>query len=120
MNKISFAPALVWGIFVCTMMLLPSENLPDEVFDANDKILHALSFGLLYFLIFQAWFRFGKSKVTKSIRLKILLFCIVLGGLIELLQAYIVSGRSGDWYDFIADLLGAVLVYFLFGNKKNK
>lgn len=100
------------------MMLLPSENLPDEVFDANDKILHALSFGFLYFLIYQAWFRLGKSKVTKPLQLKILFFCVFLGGLIELLQAYIVSGRSGDWFDFIADLFGAVLVYFFLRRKK--
>lgn len=102
------------------MMLLPSNKLPEHVFDANDKILHALSFGLLYFLIFQAWFRFGKSKITKSLRVNILLFCTALGGLIELLQAYVVKGRSGDWYDFIADLLGAALFYFILMAQKNK
>tara|TARA_R110002124_G_scaffold172567_1_gene340187 strand:+ start:594 stop:956 length:363 start_codon:yes stop_codon:yes gene_type:complete len=117
-NKISFTPAIAWGIFVCVMMLLPSENLPNKVFDANDKIVHALSFGLLYFLIFQAWHRFGKSSISKLLRIKILGFCTILGGLIEILQAYVVKGRSGDVYDFIADFLGASLFFLLLKNKK--
>ncbi|MGN1236671.1 MAG: hypothetical protein ACI4TS_04435, partial [Bacteroidaceae bacterium] len=38
----------------------------------------------------------------------------LLGGLIELLQAYCTGGRrSGDWFDWIADTLGVVIAYLM-------
>jgi VanZ family protein len=34
---------------------------------------------------------------------------ILLGGLIELLQAYCTTTRSGEWLDFFADSIGVLL-----------
>ena len=34
---------------------------------------------------------------------------ILLGGLMELLQAYCTTTRSGEWLDFWADSLGVLL-----------
>jgi hypothetical protein len=33
----------------------------------------------------------------------------LLGGLIELLQAYCTTTRSGEWFDFWADSIGVLL-----------
>ena len=33
---------------------------------------------------------------------------IIYGGLIEIIQAEYFPGRSGDWYDFLADALGVL------------
>ena len=33
----------------------------------------------------------------------------VMGGLMELVQAYLTTCRSGDWVDFYADMFGALL-----------
>ncbi len=35
-------------------------------------------------------------------------FPVVLGGVIELLQSYCTTYRGGDWFDFLADFLGAL------------
>jgi VanZ family protein len=37
------------------------------------------------------------------------LYAVLLGGLMELVQAYLTTCRSGDWIDFEADAIGAVL-----------
>ena len=36
-------------------------------------------------------------------------FAIFYGGLIELYQAYILTDRTGDWFDFIANSIGAYI-----------
>ena len=40
---------------------------------------------------------------------------LILGGLIEIIQSVFTATRSGDWYDFIADLSGilAANIFFL-------
>ena len=47
---------------------------------------------------------------------------IVYGGITEIMQEAFVPGRTGDWFDFLADAigtcLGATLFYLFFKNKK--
>ena len=38
-----------------------------------------------------------------------MVFGILFGGLMEICQHYIFINRSGNWYDFIANTIGAVL-----------
>ena len=37
------------------------------------------------------------------------IFLTAMGGLLELIQAYCTTTRSGEWLDFLADSLGALL-----------
>lgn len=60
-----------------------------------------------------------------SYKNKILLVTLVIsiayGGLTELMQEHLVKGRKGDWFDFLADSIGAllgVLVFYLFFRRK--
>lgn len=34
---------------------------------------------------------------------------VLLGGVLELVQAYVTTYRSGDWFDFLADSIGVLL-----------
>ena len=46
---------------------------------------------------------------------------IAYGGLTEIIQAILVPGRTGDWYDFIADLVGTcigAIIFDLFFHRK--
>jgi VanZ family protein len=45
--------------------------------------------------------------------------CISYGGILELMQTFYFSGRSGDWYDFIANTFGVIIAWFVF-QKNNK
>ena len=40
---------------------------------------------------------------------KIVFICAAYGGFMELLQNYIFINRSGNWYDFTANAIGAVI-----------
>ena len=57
-------------------------------------------------------FNYIYDKRGKIIILKLILFAllvpIIYGGLIDILQRKYFPGRTGDWYDFLADALGAI------------
>jgi len=106
-----FLPALIWLIIIMVLSGYPGKNLPKAPFDEFDKLVHVAIYALLSFLSV-----LGFSKQSNSSLLSIKLqnffsisFSIVMGGLIELLQEYVFINRYGDWYDFFANSLGAIL-----------
>lgn len=96
------------------MSLTPGEQLPEVLLDMNDKFLHV---GIYFFsaaLIYMAIIRYNfKNPLRRKQLWSILIVCVVFGGLIELAQYYLVHNRNGDWYDFTANTIGAVLSVLL-------
>ncbi len=41
------------------------------------------------------------------------LFTFVFAGFTEVVQHFFIAGRSGEVYDFVANILGASVVYFI-------
>jgi len=84
---------------------LPRVRLPHMTGANDDKILHVLAFAGLSFLL--AWAI--PTKITdrfRNVRLAALA-AIFYGALDELTQ--IPVGRTADWKDLIADIIGAVV-----------
>ena len=63
----------------------------------------------------------GLNYQRKAIVITIII-SIAYGGLTEILQEYFVPKRTGDWFDFLADVIGtcfgATIFYFFYKNKK--
>ena len=76
---------------------LPSSWMP------NDKLMH-LGVFMVLMLLWQL--SFPKRTVTG------LLAITVYGGLVELAQHYL-TGRTGDWWDWLADICGILLALLL-------
>lgn len=94
--------------------LLPGEEIPDALNDLNDKLIHVLIYFFTALLIFLGYTRFNiKNPVTTKQTWFIILLCTVYGGIIELLQYYVVPNRAGEWLDFIANTAGAILCMLL-------
>lgn len=107
----SFIPTLIWLIIIVVLSGYPGRDLPKAPFDEFDKLVHLAIYAILSFLSV-----LGFSKQSHSFLLNSKLqnffsisFSIVIGGVIELLQEYVFINRYGDWYDFIANSLGAFL-----------
>jgi VanZ family protein len=82
-------------------------------FPGADKIVH-----FLIYLVFMSVVIFEhRSSAGKPGQLILLsLFPVLFGSLMELLQAFLTSSRSGSWLDFLANLAGiftAILISFL-------
>lgn len=89
--------------------LLPSKELKQSftdgfIFNGADKIVHVL---LFFFLAFFYDGAFEQKISSKTIVL------IIIGLCIEVLQEKLNWGRSFEWNDLLADVLGALSYFFI-------
>ena len=86
--------------------------LPETPFDDVqfiDKWTHLVMYGGTCSVIWFEYLRHHKVIEWQKVLLLAVLGMILLGGLMELLQAYCTTTRSGEWFDFWADSLGVLL-----------
>lgn len=73
----------------------------------SDKLLHSL--GYLVLAITAIWAIADRSLRQVWKYLIAWLYVTVYGGLIEFIQAFCTRTRTGDWLDWVADMLGAMV-----------
>lgn len=96
------------GVLYLTLAPLPLGSVRIPLFEGADKVVHFMMFFAMAFA-YHFDFRRGKKPVDEA-RLMGWIFVSLsaFGGLIELAQWKMRMGRSGDWYDLLADIAGAV------------
>ena len=110
--KYTYIPIIISLIIFYLCCLIAPNDVPDveiKFFIPTDKVVHFLMyFGLsgataINYLYLNNW-------EIKKYKLLIGAFAIpiIYRGLIELLQYYYFPPRSGDWFDFLADILGSL------------
>jgi VanZ family protein len=108
-KKYSLQAILRWltilSIIVFTVLfLIPTQDLPEQsIFKWWDKSQHSLVFMALTTVAFLAY---PKSNLITSI------YLLIYGGFIEVLQA-MTSWRQGDFYDWLADAFGVLIIYLV-------
>lgn len=96
------------GVLYLTLAPRPFGSVRIPLFEGADKVVHFMMFLSMAFA-YHFDFRRGKKPVDEA-RLMGWIFVSLsaFGGLIELAQWKMRMGRSGDWYDLLADIAGAV------------
>lgn len=96
------------GVLYLTLAPRPFGSVRITLFEGADKVVHFMMFLAMAFA-YHFDFRRGKKPVDEA-RLMGWIFVSLsaFGGLIELAQWKMRMGRSGDWYDLLADIAGAV------------
>lgn len=96
------------GVLYLTLAPRPFWSVRIPLFEGADKVVHFMMFLAMAFA-YHFDFRRGKKPVDEA-RLMGWIFVSLsaFGGLIELAQWKMRMGRSGDWYDLLADIAGAV------------
>lgn len=103
-----------WRIFLvvyCGMIfwLSSQSRLPvPDLFNFQDKVLHATAYALMALLFWQSAGRLGEQKST-GISMAAVMFCSLYGISDEWHQSF-VPGRDASLGDWLADTLGAMLV----------
>ncbi len=103
-----FCILLVWVLSLAPYF--PETPLDDVVF--IDKWTHLVMYGGTCTVIWWEYLR-HHDILNRSKLLLTLVGMILLGGFMELLQAYCTTTRSGEWLDFWADSIGVLLGYIL-------
>ena len=80
-----------------------------------DKLVHTCMYGGLSIIIWWEYLRKHDTICWKRFTPISVVFPIMMSGIIELLQAYCTTNRSGEWLDFVANSFGVVLA-FIAGN----
>lgn len=96
-------PVIVPGLFIFVLCLLPGSAFPDVGWSAlwqPDKWVH--------FALYALWAVVWRRSALKTPLILILLVLAVWGGFIELFQEHVLSYRSGEWLDWLADLAGSL------------
>ena len=96
------------GVLYLTLAPRPFGSVRIPLFEGADKVVHFMMFFAMAFA-YHFDFRRGKKPVDEA-RLMGWIFVSLsaFGGLIELAKWKMRMGRSGDWYDLLADIAGAV------------
>jgi VanZ family protein len=108
-------PAVWWALFIFVMCSISFGSVAKShlFFAGFDKLVHC---GL--FFVFSAFAgsglirQYGTRRFTLASGIKVFCFAILYGGLIELVQLYIFTWRSGEWADLFADAVGAGMGVF--------
>ena len=104
--------SILCSIVIIVLCFIPGDELSRPEFDVPylDKIVHFCFYFVLSLTI--------QYEIKKNIKLKnylfIFIYAMVLGGLIEVIQETFIVERGGDFFDLIADLLGAVIAFIFY------
>jgi len=99
-----FSYILIIVIWILCLIPIP-ENTPLSGFSLIDKWTHFVMYGVFSLVI---------CFEGKRISWYSLLIPTLMGGLIELAQAYLTTCRSGEWADMLADTIGVILGNILY------
>ena len=99
---------LALAIVLLSLLPVPDVRMTVEV-PLMDKWTHRVMYGVLTLVIWLEYIR--AHKQMRGLRLLLLAFLapIAMGGALELMQAYLTTCRSGEWLDFVANSIGAVV-----------
>lgn len=101
--------ALIYALLIFVVSAVPSITPPTFVFVLEDKILHFIEYSIFSALLFLAFFTSGKEFLKKHVFLISSLIGIAYAVSDELHQKF-VPGRSCEFFDFLADSLGIIVI----------
>jgi VanZ family protein len=116
----TYTYAFAWAGFILFATIVNTstlEKLSLQNLFTYDKPIHIFLFGTQAVLSIRAQF----SRVYKSYK-AVVIWCCVLsalyGLLTEVLQGWITTSRTFDYYDFIADCIGCLIVCIWYLSKR--
>lgn len=110
--------SLLFTVFIWVICLIPIPETPLDNVHLIDKWTHIALYFLLSSIIghefFMAQKRVGKKPLPRQLLLWEWLLPVVMGGLVEIVQATCTDGvRNGDWLDFLADAIGSTVALLI-------
>ena len=109
-----FPMVVAMTIFILVVSLIPIPETPLSSITLIDKWTHIGLYAILGMVVAHEYFHNQKPVTPKGMFLGVWLLPSLLGGAIELLQAYCTNGnRSGEWLDFVADMVGCTIALII-------
>lgn len=107
LKKYPLSLCIIAVIFYLSFFTPPKTDM--EEIPGIDKLAHTCMYGGLCLVIWFEYLRSHQSIHFPKVWLWGIIAPILMSGGIELMQAYCTENRGGEWLDFAANSLGAVL-----------
>ncbi len=95
-------------IFILSLTPFFPETPLDNV-EFIDKWTHLVMYGGTCCVIWWEYLRTHNTLSKQRLLIWAVIAMIALGGIIELMQKYCTTTRSGEWLDFVADSIGVII-----------
>lgn len=103
--------AIACALFILILSILPGPEIPDVKIRYFDKFVHFSTYAFLCFFTVRGFIRQTRFPSLKCFACSYaFIFCVIYGGILELVQHYFISDRIGDWLDFITNTAGAFVI----------
>jgi VanZ family protein len=102
-----WGPAVAWAVVLFLFSAWSNPTMP-YLFDGSDKVVHAGLYSVLGICL-----GFGRVRALEPPPHLVLIFVGALYGVTDEVHQIFVRGRSPDWTDWVADVVGVVLGYLL-------
>ncbi|WP_288019973.1 VanZ family protein [Tenuifilum sp.] len=107
--------SLMWALVILILCGMPPSGIPKIRIPGLDKIVHFGLFAVFsVLLITEQNTQRNQLTVKGKYLLRGFTIAVLYGGLIELMQLWIFIGRGAEWYDFIADAIGAGIATLMY------
>lgn len=105
-NPIFLVLSILWTLTIAILCLVSFSKMPSVGISGADKYVHAT----FHFVFVVLWFLalYQKQKLKNTL-LKVLLFSIAFGILMEFLQEILTKTRTADIFDVFANTAGAII-----------
>ena len=118
MSLVRYWKSTSWTVIILLATTLPSSSIPKTSLlkiPHFDKIVHFVLFFVLALLLISEFNTLRQEgKLTRLSIVIAISVSVVYGLIIELLQYYLLTTRSGNLYDFAANVLGAIVAVLLY------
>ncbi|MEO8209554.1 MAG: VanZ family protein [bacterium] len=121
--KIYHTVLIFYLLAIFILSSIPGEDFPKVEFEFSDKIVHIFIYAILFVLFFYSLNNQSKYAKLQKFALEFSFLFTVLFGITDELHQYFVPNRSCEFADWIADVIGALLIYLsmkiYYSKKKN-
>lgn len=110
-------PIVISFVILYLCCLIPTDDIPEVEFEWSfpieiDKLVHFCMYLGLSGATALNYIHGKKGRISMAVLvIGAFLLPILYGGFIEIIQGAYCEGRSGDWYDFLADAIGSVAAF---------
>lgn len=102
-----YLPLVIYWILLFTLTSLPTNSVPSV--GVNDKVEHFAAYFVLSFLLYFTLIFQQKSITLKKNAFLFSILFVILYGILDEVHQLLIPGRSCEFLDFFADVLGGVL-----------
>lgn len=117
-------PWVAWLFGIVFAKSLPGDYVPHVItfkeWMQPDKLIHIGLFAVLVFLSLRGYMMQYRGRYYRLIYTGVLIIAVGIGAGTELIQKYVLEGRSGNIYDFGADALGCLTGLIIFSLVEKK